>query len=216
VDHTLFAPGDRREAREALGIGGDGPLVLFAGRVQPLKGLDVAIRAFEIVARSLPDARLLVVGGASGERGPAEMAAMLDLVAELGLADRVAFHPPLPHREVPVAYRAADVLVVPSRSESFGLVAAEAQACGIPVVAAAVGGLPYVVADGRSGLLVDGRDPGGFAAALLRVLGDRNLAEDLARGALVHAEQFSWRATTDRLLELYSGMVEGRGREKSA
>jgi D-inositol-3-phosphate glycosyltransferase len=206
VDHSLFSPGSQAEAREVLGIDCSGPMVLFIGRIQPLKGLDVAIWAFGEVAAAHADARMLVVGGASGDRGPAEMASMLDLVADLGLADRVSFHPPLPHDQVPVVYRAADVLVLPSRSESFGLVAAEAQACGVPVVASRVGGLAHVVADGESGLLVDGWDPADYAEAMLRIVGDRELAAVLSKGALGHAERFSWPATADRLLELYSGI----------
>ncbi len=208
VDHSIFFPGDRAAARAALGIGADGPLVLFAGRVQPLKGLDVAIGAFAGIAGSHSEAKMMIVGGASGDRGPVEMAAMLDLVAELGLADRVSFHPPLPHDQVPLAYRAADVLVAPSRSESFGLVAAEAQACGIPVVGSRVGGLAHVVADGETGYLIDGWDSGAYAAALDRILGDPTLAAGLSDAAVRRAERFSWTATADRLLELYAGMAD--------
>lgn len=212
VDHSLFHPGDRAAARAALGFVTDGPLVLFAGRVQPLKGLDVAINAFAGVAVAHPEAKMAVIGGASGERGPAEMAAMLDLVADLGLADRVSFHPPLPHDQVPVAYRACDVLIAPSRSESFGLVAAEAQACGIPVVAARVGGLQHVVADGETGYLIEGWDPLDYAAAINRLLGDPNLAAGMAEAAVARSARFSWSATANRLLELYAGLVDGNGR----
>jgi D-inositol-3-phosphate glycosyltransferase len=215
LDLGVFSPGDRAAAREALGLALDGSLVLFAGRIQPLKGLDVAVRAFGEVAGSRPGARMLVVGGASGERGPGEMAAILDLVAELDLADRVSFHSPLPHDRLPAAYRAADVVVVPSRTESFGLVAAEAQACGVPVVASRVGGLPYVVADGDTGFLVDGWDPGAYAAAIGRILDDASLAGSLGTAAVRRAERFSWEATADRLLELYAGMG-APGREKPA
>lgn len=215
LDHSVFFPGDRNEARAALGIGIEGPLVLFAGRVQPLKGLDVGIEAFALVAGDYPEAKMAIVGGASGERGPAEMAAMLDLVAELGLADRISFHPPLPHDQVPVAYRAADVLVAPSRSESFGLVAAEAQACGIPVVASRVGGLEHVVADGETGFLIGGSNPTEYAAALQRILGDPGLAADFSQAAVKRSARFSWTATADRLLELYTGMASAAEREKT-
>ena len=207
MDHSTFLPGDQAAARKVLGIGEDGPLVVFAGRIQPLKGLDVAVRAFAQVAVGHPGAHMLVVGGASGKKGPSEMAATLDLVAELGLANRVSFHSPLPHDQVPVAYRAADVLVVPSRSESFGLVAAEAQACGIPVVASRVGGLEHIVADGETGFLVDGWNPGDYAAAIGRILGDPDLAEAMAAAALTRSTRFSWSATADRLLELYAGLA---------
>jgi D-inositol-3-phosphate glycosyltransferase len=119
----------------------------------------------------------------------------------------VLFLPPVPHRELAACYRAADVVVVPSRSESFGLVAVEAQACGVPVVAAAVGGLAHAVSDGESGLLVPGWDPGDYAAALARILTEPGLAARLSGGARARAEEFSWTATADRLLELYSGIA---------
>lgn len=206
VDHRVFYPGDRRAAREALGLPGDGPLVLFVGRIQPLKGPDIALAAFALLAVRLPDCRLLVVGGPSGPQGREESAFLRAGTAAAGLEGRVLLHDPLPHPEIATAYRAADVVVVPSRSESFGLVAAEAQACGIPVVASAVGGLAHNVADGESGLLVPGWDPADYAAALGRVLTEPGLAERLGRGAVANAEQFSWPATADRMLELYRGI----------
>jgi D-inositol-3-phosphate glycosyltransferase len=139
--------------------------------------------------------------------GVQETRSLRSLAEALGLVDAVEFRAPMPHDEIAAAYRAADVLVVPSRSESFGMVAAEAQACGLPVVAARVGGLEYAVADGESGFLVDGWDPADFAAAIVKILEDPGTAERLAKGAVAHADQFSWEATADRLLELYSGIV---------
>jgi D-inositol-3-phosphate glycosyltransferase len=208
VDHRVFCPGDRRAARESLGLPVEGGLVLFAGRIQPLKGPDVALAAFALVAVRLPDCRLLVAGGPSGPQGAEEMAFLRAGAVAAGLEERVLLRGPLPHHALAAAYRAADVVVVPSRSESFGLVAAEAQACGIPVVASAVGGLEHVVADGESGLLVSGWEPADYAAALGRVLTDPALAARLARGAVANAEQFSWPATADRLLELYAGISQ--------
>lgn len=208
VDHQRFSPGSRGAARRDLGLG-SGPLVLFVGRVQPLKGPDVALEAFAAIAADLPDARLLVVGGPSGPAGTDTARALHTAVAEHGLEDRVRFVPAMPHEELPAVYRAADVVVVPSRSESFGLVAAEAQSCGVPVVAARVGGLPFVVEDGVSGILVDGWEPAGYAAAIRRVLTEPGLAGTLGAGAVEHAEQFSWPATADRLLELYRGITGG-------
>jgi D-inositol-3-phosphate glycosyltransferase len=206
VDHETFRPGDRRAARESLGLPGEGRLVLFAGRVQPLKGPDIALAAFALIAVRLPDCRLLMIGGPSGPQGMEEMAFLRAGAANAGIEERVLLRDPVPHRALAVAYRAADVVVVPSRSESFGLVAAEAQACGIPVVASAVGGLAHAVADGESGLLVVGWDPADYAAALERVLTDHALAARLARGAVANAEQFSWPVTVDRMLELYAGI----------
>jgi D-inositol-3-phosphate glycosyltransferase len=207
VDHGVFRPGSRAEARAALDLPAEEPLVLFVGRLQPLKGPDVALAAFARLASSWPAARLLMVGGPSGPQGEAEAAGLRRGAATAGLTERVLFHPPVLHAALAGYYRAADVLVVPSRSESFGLVAAEAQACGLPVVAAAVGGLSHVVADGESGILVSGWDPEDYAAALRRIVGDPALAARLSAGAVAQAEQFSWPATADRLLELYSGIA---------
>ncbi len=197
VDRSVFAPGDRDEARRLLGLD-DGPVALFVGRIQPLKGIDVALAAADLV----PDLTLLVVGGPSGPQGEAE----LDRLKERSANRRVHFVDPVPHRQLADYYRAADVLLLPSRSESFGLVAAEAQTCGIPVVAARVGGLEDVVSDGVSGILVDGWDPVGYAIAMEKVIGDGGLAA----GALEWSERFSWEATANRFLELYEGAVQGR------
>jgi D-inositol-3-phosphate glycosyltransferase len=210
VDRVRFHPGSRSDARAALGLPGDGPLLLFVCRSQPLKGLDVAVEAFRLL--DIPEARMLIVGGPSGPRGAAEIERLHDAVASAGLSGRVEFRSPVPHAETPPLYRAADLLVVPSRSESFGLVAAEAQACGVPVVAARVGGLTYAVADGESGFLVAGWDPAAYAEVMRRVLTDADLAGRLRSGAIEFSKQFSWPATADRLLELYAGITRDRER----
>ena len=181
-----------------------GPIILFAGRIQPLKGVDVAIQALAIMRT--PNARVVVVGGASGSGGEMEMDRLARLTIELGVADRVHFIPPQPRNQLVAFYQAADVVVMPSRSETFGLVAAEAQSCGVPVVAADVGGLSYIIEDGKSGLLIAGHDPADYASAVDRVLSDPELAADLAIGALDHASRFSWETTVNRLLELYEGI----------
>jgi D-inositol-3-phosphate glycosyltransferase len=206
IDHIVFSPGDRAEARRWLGLG-DGPIVLFVGRIQPLKGLDVAVEALALLDGT-PE--LLVVGGPSGPDGAAEVEKVEARAGELGIADRVFVVAPQPHTHLAGFYRAADVLIMPSRSESFGLVAAEAQACGLPVIASMVGGLQYVVAEGESGHLVAGGDPAAYAAALARILDDPAHAAALSSGALANAARFSWRATADRLLELYDG-IRGEG-----
>lgn len=204
VDHDVFRPGSKAEARRQLGIE-FGPILLFAGRIQPLKGVDVAIEALRVVREAHPLARLVVVGGPSGGDGEAEMAHLAQLAVHRGLGNEVVFRPPEPHDVLADFYRAADALLMPSRSESFGLVAAEAQASGLPVVAANVGGLAYAVADGVSGVLVDGYDPPAWAEAVNRVIDE---AERFSKGAVAHSERFSWDATADRLLELYSGIEE--------
>jgi D-inositol-3-phosphate glycosyltransferase len=206
INHDVFSPGDRATARRRLGLG-EQPIVLFVGRIQPLKGVDVTLAAFRRILDRLPDARLLVVGGPSGPHGPAELGRIQRLIADKGLDERVSLLPPVPHADLVDFYRAADVLHVPSRSESFGLVAAEAQACGLPVVASRVGGLSHAVEDGVSGILVDGWEPADHAAALLGLLTDGERAAEYGRGALEWSERFSWDATANRFLELYSGAV---------
>lgn len=207
IDLRLFRPGDRAAARRRLGMG-DEPLILFAGRIQPLKGADVAVRALATVRESLPGARLALVGGPSGPDGEEELAAVRREAARLGAEGAVTFYGPRPHREMPLFYQAADALAAPSRSESFCLVAVEGQACGTPVVAANVGGLRYVVSDRRSGILVDGWEAADYGRALLSVLQSPALREDLSAGAIANAERFGWKLSTERLLELYKGIMD--------
>jgi D-inositol-3-phosphate glycosyltransferase len=209
VDHRVFRPGARSSARRRLGLG-PGPVVLFVGRVQPLKGVDVAVEAFARIQRAYPDCTLLVVGGPSGPHGDQELAALRRRVLSLGVASRVRFHGPVPHGLLADLYRAADVVLVPSRAESFGLVAAEAQACAIPVVAARTGGLQYVIDDGVTGILVDGWDPADYAEATERLLSDPDLAQKMGEAAAVWSKRFSWDATVRRYLELYRGVLAGR------
>ncbi|MCB0932102.1 MAG: D-inositol-3-phosphate glycosyltransferase [Mycobacterium sp.] len=204
VDLETFTPGDRAAARAALGDIGGGPLVAFVGRIQPLKAPDVLLRA----AALLPDIRVLVAGGASGT-GLAAPDGLARLAADLGIADRVTFLPPQSREQLANVYRAADLVAVPSYSESFGLVAVEAQACGTPVVAAAVGGLPVAVADGRSGSLVNGHDPDRWAAAIAALLASD--ARQLGRAALAHAQQFSWDNTVEGLLGSYRRAIADYG-----
>jgi D-inositol-3-phosphate glycosyltransferase len=208
VDHRLFRPGSRARARQRLGVG-PGPVVVFVGRIQPTKGVDVAVEAMGPITARHPDATLLVVGGPSGPRGDRELDALRRRSLEMGLASRIRFVGPVPHGLVPDLYRAADVVLVPSRSESFGLVAAEAQACATPVVAASIGGLTDVVDDGSTGLLVEGWDPLDYASAALRLLDDPSLAAKMGTAAVHWARRFSWDATVRRYLELYRGVLAG-------
>jgi D-inositol-3-phosphate glycosyltransferase len=210
VDHAFFAPGQRRQARRALGLPESGRMVLFVGRIQPLKGVEVAVRALGELAERVPDGFLVVVGGPSGPEGEAEVDRISKLTAELGLTDRVRFVPPQPHELLSTFYRAADVSIVPSRSESFGLVALEAAACGIPVVAASVGGLTSLVDDGRTGFLVEGRDPADYAEALAAVLCDPVVAADLGRRAAIRAQSYTWTIAAGRLRRLYGELTSRR------
>jgi D-inositol-3-phosphate glycosyltransferase len=207
VDHAFFSPGDRAGARHALhhlGLG-DGPMLLFVGRIQPLKGLDVAVRALAELRR--PDATLVVVGGASGLDGGAEVARIDKLVAELGVTDQVRFVPPQPHHLLSTYYRAADVCLVPSRSESFGLVALEAAACGTPVVAAAVGGLRTLVEHERTGFLVDVRDPRAYAAFVQEILTVPSVAAELSARAALRARDYTWSTAAARLRRIYGDLT---------
>lgn len=206
VDHAFFSPGDRRGARAALGLG-EHPVLLFAGRIQPLKGVTVAIAALAELSATHPDAVLLVVGGASGLEGAAELEAARSLVASLGLFDRVRFVPPQPHHLLSTYYRAADVCVVPSRSESFGLVALEAGACGTPVVAAAVGGLLTLIDDGITGFLIEDRDPAHYAAVIDDILDRPRIAEAMSAAAAERAKQYTWSVTAGRLRRLYADLT---------
>ena len=207
VDHAFFAPGQRRQARRAVALPVEGRMLLFVGRIQPLKGLEVAIGALAELTDRCPDAFLVVVGGPSGPAGELEVDRVHKLVADSGLADRVRFVPPQPHELLSTYYRAADVCLVPSRSESFGLVALEAAACGTPVVAAAVGGLTSLVAHGRTGFLVEGHDPLAFAEAAGEVLCDPVLAADLGRRGAIRARGYTWSLAADQLRRLYAELT---------
>jgi D-inositol-3-phosphate glycosyltransferase len=214
VDLDLFRPGDRAEARRHRGIAADATVLLFVGRIQPLKAPDLLISAAAEMVAADPDLRrrlvVVVCGGPSGS-GLDQPTSLVDLARDLGIADLVRFEPPSARSVLVEWYRAADVVVVPSYSESFGLVAVEAQACGTPVVAAAVGGLRTAVADGVSGLLVDGHDPRDFATAIGRIVSQPRLREELSQGAGMHASTFGWAATTAGLMSSYSAALANAG-----
>jgi D-inositol-3-phosphate glycosyltransferase len=208
VDLDVFCPGDRASARATLGLRPDAQVLLFVGRIQPLKAPDVLLRAVARMVESDPARRrdlvVAVCGGPSGS-GLDHPSALADLATSLGIADIVRFEPPNDRARLAQWYRAADATVVPSYSESFGLVAIESQACGTPVVAASVGGLRTAVADGRSGLLVPGHDPDEWARALERMTTRER--DHLAVGARSHAEGFSWDATAQALIDSYAHAI---------
>jgi D-inositol-3-phosphate glycosyltransferase len=205
VERAFFAPGYRPQARRALGLPVDRPMLLFVGRIQPLKALDVAVCA--LAASQHSDAFLVVVGGPSGAQGLAEEARVRGMVQELGLGERVFFRSPQPHELLSTFYRAADVCLVPSRSESFGLVALEAAACGTPVVASAVGGLRTLVDHGRTGFLVNQRHPGTFALYVDEVLGNPLLAAELSANAAERARRYTWPMAAAKLRTLYADLT---------
>ena len=205
VDHAFFSPGSRRGARQALGFG-DEPVLLFVGRIQPLKGVDVAVQALA----SLRDrrARLVIVGGSSGTEGDDYVAEVDKLIADHGLTERITMVPPQPHHVLSTYYRAPPLTIVPSRSESFGLVALESAACGTPVVASDVGGLRTLVDHGRTGLRVPGRDPHDYAAAVERILGDPVFADTLSRRSEEAASAYTWTSMAGRLRRVYADLTE--------
>jgi D-inositol-3-phosphate glycosyltransferase len=206
VDLDRFRPGPVERRR--LGLPERGPIVAFVGRIQPLKGPDVLISALAALRRRNPAANVTVVicGGPSG-RGLDRPQALVELATSLGVADAVRFLPPQAGGDLARLYRAADLVAVPSYNESFGLVALEAQACGTPVVAAAVGGLVTAVRDGESGVLVDGHDPEDWARVVDNLLAAPAYRRVLSEGAVAHAAGFSWDRTAEGLLRVYREAV---------
>jgi len=200
VDLATFTPGDRAAARAALGLDPAARIVAFVGRIQPLKAPDVLLRA----AALLPDVHVVIAGGPSGS-GMATPDNLVHLAGELGIAERVTFLPPQSRDHLVRVYRAADIVAVPSHNESFGLVAVEAQACGTPVVAAAVGGLPVAVRDGVSGALVHSHEPDAWATTLGEVFAAD--PSTFGRAAVDHAATFSWAHTVDALLTGYGRAI---------
>ena len=206
VDLELFSPGSQTKARKKLGIPLDASMLLFVGRIQPLKAPDILMRAAAELISMRPELRssLLVVicGGVSGT-GADHPEALRDLASNLGLLDLIRFEPPSSREELVTWYRAADLTVVPSYSESFGLVAIESQACGTPVVASAVGGLKTAVADGVSGRLIQGHNPIAFSHVLNQLLMNPTLRAELSAGSRMHAAAFGWENTTSGLINSY-------------
>ena len=204
VEHAFFTPGDKRGARFALGMG-EGPVLLFVGRIQPLKGVDVAVRALAALNRR--DASLYVVGGASGLEGDTEVIRVNALISELGLTQQVHFVEPQAHHMLSTYYRAADAVWVPSRSESFGLVALEAAACGTPVIANAVGGLLSLVDHGLTGYLVADRDPNMFAQYTAELLNNPALASAMSIAAAERGRRYTWNFAAARLRRVYTDIT---------
>jgi D-inositol-3-phosphate glycosyltransferase len=215
VDLDLFRPGAGSAARRRLGLPVDAAVLLFVGRIQPLKAPDVLLRAVARLVEQRPALRdrlvVAVVGGLSGS-GLHQPDSLRGLTADLDLSGVVRFTDPVPQQGLADWYRAADLTVVPSYSESFGLVAIESQACGTPVVAAAAGGLRTAVRDGVSGVLVEGHDPSAYAAVIGDLLADDERRRVLGRGAITHAAGFSWSSTANEMLDVYDEALADRAR----
>lgn len=216
VDLDRFAPSGRDAEPAGAGTSrSSAPQLLFVGRLQPLKGPDIAVRTLAEIRRFLPQARLRIVGGASGNghgtMGPDQLRA---LAQELGVADGVDIEDAVEQHLLAERYRSADLLLAPSRSETFGLVALEAQACGTPVVAADVPGLEVIVRDG--GILVPGHEPADHAAAALALLTDPDRADAASRSGIAAARAASWDRTVTRLLQVYAEVADARSHSAAA
>jgi D-inositol-3-phosphate glycosyltransferase len=214
VNLKVFTPGSgRAAAREVVGLDKDAHIISFVGRIQPHKGPEVLIRAIAEMVSHSPHLRQKlitnIIGGASGAN-QSEVERLKELTTWLGIDDVVRFAPPVPREDLPQWYRASDLVCVPSYSESFGLVALEAQACGTPVVATAVGGLRTAVADGISGVLVDGHDPRAWSSVLARLLQEPQRRVLLSMGAVEHASHFGWDATSRGTLDIYDRVLSAR------
>ncbi|HEV8025211.1 MAG TPA: D-inositol-3-phosphate glycosyltransferase [Candidatus Nanopelagicales bacterium] len=210
VDLEIFTPDGRQDSRLRMGFSNEDIVILFVGRIQPLKAPDILVRAVADLVADRPELRprirVVVCGGPSGS-GLDRPDSLVELSLALGIRDRIDFRAPSSRGDLADLYRAADVTVVPSYSESFGLVAIESQACGTPVVASAVGGLPTAVGDG--GILVDGHDPRDFARAIERITTETGLRAELAIKAASHAQGFGWESTTAGLLQTYQAALHG-------
>ncbi len=206
VDLEVFSPGEQAMARKELGIREDAIVLAFVGRIQPLKAPDLLIRAAARMLEHDPSLRdrlvVAIIGGPSGN-GMEHPESHAELARALGVDDVTRFVKPMERAGLADWYRAASVVCVPSYSESFGLVALEAQACGTPVVAAAVGGLTTAVSDGVTGLLVPGHAVDDFADALRRIATDPQLRETMSRAAVKHARGFGWELTAEKTLAAY-------------
>ena len=211
VDLFTFSPGTgRKAAREQIGTPADALIVTFVGRIQPHKGPEVLIRATSELVKHSPQMRpqliVNIIGGASGANTE-EVERLKELATWLNIDDVIHFAPPVPRADLVHWYRAADLVCVPSYSESFGLVALEAQACGTPVVATAIGGLRTAVADGISGVLVDGHDPKAWSSVIARLLHEPQRRVLLSMGAIEHASHFGWDTTARGTLDIYDQVI---------
>jgi D-inositol-3-phosphate glycosyltransferase len=202
VDTDVFRPLDKASIRRDLGLAAKEQVVLFVGRIEPLKGIDVLLRAVSHLDGRF---RVLVIGGDGKDLArKGELAA---LAAELRIADKVTFLDAIPHDDLPLYYNAADICVVPSYYESFGLVAVEAMACGVPVIASRVGGLKETVQDGQTGYLVPWLCPEPFAERLELLLNNEPLRRSLGREARVAAERYHWSEVAARVEDVYHDLV---------
>ena len=208
IDLATFSPMAKADARRKIGFPGQ-RLLLFVGRLERLKGVETILRALALAAdRRHQDVRLLVLGEDSRDAAQSEKDRLRELAAELGIADRVDFLGSVAHHELPYFYSAAEACLMPSYSESFGLVGLEAQACGCAVIASNVAGLASVVRDGVTGYLVDGHAPAEWADRILRLLNDPENTDQMGRRGVLLAQRFPWSLAADRIWAAMEPLVE--------
>jgi D-inositol-3-phosphate glycosyltransferase len=217
VDLQTFAPGSgKASARVKLNIAPDAIMITFVGRIQPHKGPDVLLRAAAEMISHTPHLRaklaVVIMGGASGSSD--ELDKLKILAKFLKIEDVTHFINPVLRDHLADWYRASDLVCVPSYSESFGLVALEAQACGTPVVATAIGGLRTAVSDGISGSLVDGHDPKAWSAVISRLITEPARRLLLSMGAVEHASHFGWENTARKTLDVYDWALSKQTKSK--
>lgn len=204
VDLEMFYPGDKGEARDRLNIPRESKIILFVGRIDPIKGIDVLIKALQVVG-SLDDIYLYIVGGNQDENDYYKY--IETLVKEAGLTEKVVFTGAIPHDSLRTYYNAADVFVLPSHYESLGFVVIEAMACGTPVVASRVGGIPSVVAHGSTGYLIPWRCPDAFANQIEILLKNKDLYRYMANEGKKKASSWNWNSTALKVVELYDEVI---------
>jgi D-inositol-3-phosphate glycosyltransferase len=210
VDLDLFSPIPQDEAKQVLGLPLERCVILFVGRIEPLKGIDTLLRAIALIAPEMPcwrdELAVVIIGGAPGagvEQVSAELARLEQLRAELGIEDLVTFQGAKDQDKLVYYYSAAEMTVMPSHYESFGMVALESMACGTPVVASKVGGLAFNVQDGQTGFLVPDGDAEMLASRIRQLLKDRELREKLGQQANRWAGRYGWPTIADQILDLY-------------
>lgn len=211
VDVALFTPGSRHDARHELGLAASDKVVLFVGRIDPIKGIDTLLETFRLTAAQFDNAVLALVGGDLDDLGnPIGPLAMVHTrIQEMGLGSRVRFFGSQPQNRLPVFYSAADVVSVPSRYESFGLVAVEAMACGAPVVASRAGGLVFTIEDGETGFLAPWDQPEVHAGFIAAILQDNKLAARMGLNGHIAAQRFSWQAVASSVIHVYERLAAG-------
>ena len=207
VDLTMFHPHSPEDAKERIGVKPCNRMILFVGRVEPLKGIDTLLRAMALLAHECPawakDICVAIIGGDPTRTDNEEMERLKAIRAELGITDLVTFLGAHDQDKLHHYYSAAEMVIMPSHYESFGMVALEAMACGTPVIASEVGGLAHLVRNDKNGLHVPDSDPVALAQAIARLAEDHDLRERMGRAAHLYAQQYSWECIADRMMAFY-------------